>query len=331
MQTMLLLKLLSSLMVMVTLCSGIKIGYLGPEDYSLSATRLAIDDINADTALLPSNTLELISNTSITVGTNLTNFEVIKETSQLVSEGVVAVVGFDFSSVAKPASLVAQGLGVPLVSGSATSPVLSDEVRQFFYRTIGSDTTILEALGALMIHYQWFKFSMSTTDDSFGWDGANVLQRWANGNQRQITALKFLPLTATSNKILGLMNEIAATHTFIHVQHLYGAPATLAVSAAHSAGLHKKGTAMLATWMSGPLIRQKLINDAAFSYAMAGYIVTDFKSYTENGGQKGTDFKTRWEGLNSTLYPGAGICTYDVTLTSRICCLSKQLWAQLLS
>ena len=68
---------------------------------------------------------------------------------------------------------------------------------------------------------------------------------------------------------------------------------------------------MLATWMSGPLIRQRVLNDASFRNAMEGYLVADFRSYTERGGAKGAAFQTKWEGMNSTEYPGAGPGTYD--------------------
>lgn len=65
----------------------VKIGYLGQDDVSLSASRLAVADINGDGSLLASTTLELVSNTSIALSSNLTSFETVQEMAELVAAG----------------------------------------------------------------------------------------------------------------------------------------------------------------------------------------------------------------------------------------------------
>ena len=159
-----------------------------------------------------------------------------------------------------------------------------------------------------MKHYSWSKFSFTTIDDSFGRDGANAMQVWANANDASIIALKYVKTKSTYSESVALMSAVKATNAHIHIQHLYGDPATDIPLAAHSAGTHETGNAMLATWMSGNLVRQKVISEESFRVAMQGYLTIDFK---ENGGTKGANFQTRWENLDSSAYTGAGAGTYD--------------------
>jgi len=128
------------------------------------------------------------------------------------------------------------------------------------------------------------------------------MQAWANANKGEMVALRSIPSTAALSTLVQIMKLIKATGTHIHIRHMYGIVATNSVWAVDTAGMHRKGYALLMTSMSGLLGH----NDAAFQRAIQGYLVVNHKPCTESGGARGKNFQARWDALNTTLYPSAG-------------------------
>jgi len=66
-------------------------------------------------------------------------------TKKLINDDkVVAIIGCRLSSVTKLASAVAEKNGIPMICGSATSPLLTDRGFKWFWRTTPHDGTFIE-------------------------------------------------------------------------------------------------------------------------------------------------------------------------------------------
>ena len=82
---------------------------------------------------------------------------------------VVGVVGMSTSSTALKEAPFLNLFGIPLVSATATSPMLSDRTfRPNFLRTIPSDTVTGEAVAALLRKMEWSFVGIVFTDDAYG-------------------------------------------------------------------------------------------------------------------------------------------------------------------
>ena len=74
------------------------------------------------------------------------------------SDRVIAIAGCSCSGSTGAVSQLATNFKVPMVSGMATSPDLSDNVRHpYFSRVVPTDSKQAVALAALVEHYGWQK------------------------------------------------------------------------------------------------------------------------------------------------------------------------------
>ena len=122
----------------------VKIGHVGPLTGGIAhlgkdnenGARLALDEANAK---------------GLTIGGKKIKFELVAEDDQadpkvgttvaqkLIDAKVVGVVGHLNSGVTIPASVIYNAAGIPVISGSATNPKLTEQGNKATFRTVGRD------------------------------------------------------------------------------------------------------------------------------------------------------------------------------------------------
>eukprot|EP00966_Prymnesium_polylepis_P075967 1761194-Prymnesium_polylepis.1 len=112
-----------------------------------------------------------------------------------VGQGVHAIIGTGCSGAASTAAHVARGSSVPMISGSATSPSLSDgKAYPYFLRTIPSDafgaTAMVDVLQTL---WNYTSVALVHSTDSYGSGGANAFTRTAVASGLAIRTTQSFP------------------------------------------------------------------------------------------------------------------------------------------
>ena len=110
-------------------------------------------------------------------------------------QGVQAIIGTGCSGAGSTAAHVARGSSVPMISGSATSPALSDgKAYPYFLRTIPSDafgaTAMVDVLQTL---WNYSLVALVHSTDSYGSGGANAFARAAVASGLAIRTTQSFP------------------------------------------------------------------------------------------------------------------------------------------
>ena len=181
----------------------------------LSGHRIARDEINNRTDLLPGYHIELIVDTiedcsSLEAGVGLSNL--LKYTLNPPCRPVVAVAGLGCSSHTSVLSPVAGHDGFDLIQlSSANSPIFETQNNRFphLWRFLGSGIVYSDTVLAIMDHYNWTKIGIAyNMESSFDSETAKYLVQNLRSNSKMITfsigirgTRKFYLDTAISNII----------------------------------------------------------------------------------------------------------------------------------
>lgn len=153
------------------------VAHLGKDNEN--GVRLAIDQTNAN---------------PITIGGRRVTFALLSEDDQadpkvgttvaqkLVDEQVAAVIGHLNSGVSIPASEIYHKAGIPMISGSATNPTLTERGLRTVFRTVGRDDQQGPALAAYLAHALKAK-TVALIDDktAYGEGLANEVEKALKG------------------------------------------------------------------------------------------------------------------------------------------------------
>jgi ABC-type branched-subunit amino acid transport system substrate-binding protein len=159
----------------------IKIGGLFPLTGPLSfggvereaAFRMAIEEINEDSSLLPNtNITYLVRDTATDPATGVT------AAGELIAWGAVGLIGAASSSVSMA---VAGGPAltnkIPQISYSSTNALLSDKVTYpYFLRVVPPDSLQGVALANIVSKFGWDQVATLATSDDYGQGGINVFE-----------------------------------------------------------------------------------------------------------------------------------------------------------
>ncbi|KAI4341028.1 hypothetical protein MLD38_025803 [Melastoma candidum] len=134
------------------------------------AIRAAVDDVNADPAILAGTKLNLVQHDS-----NCSGFLGTVEALQLMEHDIVVLVGPQSSGIAHVVSHVVNEFHVPLLSFGATDPTLSSLQFPYFLRTTHSDYYQMNAVVDLVMYYGWREVIAIFVDDDYGRNGISAL------------------------------------------------------------------------------------------------------------------------------------------------------------
>ncbi|KAL4359695.1 hypothetical protein AHAS_Ahas08G0103100 [Arachis hypogaea] len=208
----------------------------------------AIDDVNANTSILPYTKLELVLH-----DTDCSRFLGIAEALQLMENDVVAVIGPQSSGIAHLISNVVNELHVPLLS-FATDPSLSSLQYPYFIRTMPSDCFQMYAIAELVDYYQWREVIAIYVDDDNGRNGISVLGNALAKKRAKISYKAAFPPGAAMSDISDLLNHVNLMESRIYVLHVNPDSGLSIFDIANKLGMISSGYMWIATdWLPSVL------------------------------------------------------------------------------
>ncbi|KQK17166.1 glutamate receptor 3.4 isoform X1 [Brachypodium distachyon] len=179
------------------------------------AIELAVDDVNADKAVLAGTKLNLI-----TQDTNCSGFLGTIEALQLMEKEVVAVIGPQSSGIGHVISHVVNELHVPLLSFAATDPTLSASEYPYFLRGTISDYFQMHAVASIVDYYQWKEVTAIFVDDDYGRGGVSALGDALAAKRARISYKAAIPPNSNTdviNDVLFRVNMMESRVLVVHV------------------------------------------------------------------------------------------------------------------
>lgn len=166
----------------------------------LEAFLFSVDQINANKSLLPNITLGVKAFDTCGDATTALNSAVKEfvlgskwhssdEKCVKHEQPVAGVIGPGYSYEAVHITPFLNLFEIPLISYSATSPDLSDKKKyNYFSRTAPSDVFQVPAIIDLLVHFNWTYVSILYTDESYGKEGYEYLEKTAKNKGRIIVS-----------------------------------------------------------------------------------------------------------------------------------------------
>ncbi|XP_044956995.1 glutamate receptor 3.5-like isoform X1 [Hordeum vulgare subsp. vulgare] len=179
------------------------------------AIELAVDDVNADRAVLAGTTLNLISQ-----DTNCSGFLGTIEALQLMEKNVVAVIGPQSSGIGHVISHVVNELHVPLLSFAATDPTLSASEYPYFLRSTISDYFEMHAVASIIDYYQWKEVTAIFVDDDYGRGGVSVLGDALGAKRARISHKAAIPPNSDTDLINDVLFRANMMESRVFVVHV---------------------------------------------------------------------------------------------------------------
>nr|UIS42914.1 taste receptor type 1 member 1 [Lophornis magnificus] len=180
--------------------------------YTLSqAMRFAVEEINNSSTLLPNVTLgyDIYDTCSEPANLHATLRALVQKDGREVEvlstfrdyePQAVAVIGPDCSDVALTTAAVLSVFLVPVISYEASSEVLSQKrLYPSFLRTIPSDGQQVKAIFQLMKHFGWNWVVLLGSNNAYGRDGLDALQKLLTENNMCVAYRSTLALNADAS------------------------------------------------------------------------------------------------------------------------------------
>ncbi len=203
----------------------------------------AIDQVNADQTILSGVKIEYVANTSVIHN----RFEALDAARwQIENYGVRVIIGPEQSRVAAHLAVYCGGRKVPLISPSATDPLLtSDAEYPFFARTALSDKFQSIVLLHMMKAFNWNRVAIIHSNDEFGRHGTLHFENVAGDNG--IDILRKYQITNTLRNINTTLVKMKDDNIKIFILNVQKADAGPIFYAARNAGLLNEGFVWIGT------------------------------------------------------------------------------------
>jgi hypothetical protein len=151
----------------------IRIGVLLQNPDRVASANTSLQVLNTTAGLLPPGiTIEAVyRSTRQPYTTSLAehSFTGLTAFRELAEAGVVAVIGPEWSSTSNHIAVLAQGYGIPIISPSATNPLLTTS--PYFSRVVPSDSQAGAAVFSMMSAFNWTRVVVFHGDDDYGRNG----------------------------------------------------------------------------------------------------------------------------------------------------------------
>ncbi|XP_072551960.1 extracellular calcium-sensing receptor-like [Salminus brasiliensis] len=184
--------------------------------------RLAIEEINNSSKLLPNHTLgfKIFDSCAYPLTAQRAALAVMNgpdEADRPMCSGtspMLAIIGESGSAESIVVSRILQPFRIPMISYSSSCACLSDK-RQFptFFRVIPSDAYQVKAIAKLLIHFNWSWIGVVRGDHEYGRFAIQGLLKELEGTGVCVAYQKIIPLLYTSQRgveIIRVMNSSSA-------------------------------------------------------------------------------------------------------------------------
>eukprot|EP00262_Sarcandra_glabra_P015704 TRINITY_DN4901_c0_g1_i1.p1 TRINITY_DN4901_c0_g1~~TRINITY_DN4901_c0_g1_i1.p1 ORF type:complete len:936 (-),score=151.05 TRINITY_DN4901_c0_g1_i1:98-2905(-) len=268
----------------------------------------AIEDVNANSSILPATRLDVIFQ-----DTNCSGFIGTIEALQLMEKNIVAIIGPQSSGIAHVISHVADELHVPLLSFGATDPTLAALQYPYFLRTTQSDLFQMNAVADLVELYGWREVIAIFVDDDYGRNGISALGDALAKKRSKISYKAPFPPGAGRSEINDLLVEVNLMESRVYIIHVNPESGLKIFSIAKYLGMMGSGYVWIATdWLPTVLDSSELSNPDTMNLLQG---VIAFRRHTPDSVLK-RRFTSRWNGLlkkgnTSSSLNAFGLYAYD--------------------
>ena len=283
--------------------SVIKLGGLFPLTGRLSAggvqreaaARIAIEEINANSEILPNTQLEwLVRDTATDPNTGATAAQ------ELIDQGVVGLIGAASSSVSMAIAAVAAQNQIPQISYSSTAADLSDKDQYpYFMRVVPPDSLQGIALAGIVKYFGWKEVATLATSDDYGQGGIKIFEDEAK--KQGITVLTSQKFAGEATDIKSQLLAIKDSGAHVIVLNVIVQDAVTVFSQAADAGITGEGWVWIGS--DGSTQEQVFANSTKIKDAMQGMIGT---RPNRGIGDVYEHFLDTWESKDPNEYAGAG-------------------------
>ena len=157
-----------------------------------------------------------------------------------------AIVGPEFSSVAAVVAPYCAGRHVPLISPSATDPLLSDTSQYpYFARTVSSDTLQGKALFSFLRAFNWTRVSILHSKDNYGRNGLLEFEKLAQ--RHGVNIIRKSEVSIALDNVNSSIQRLKEDRSKIQIVNVHRALGNRLIEGAFDAGMMGKGYAWLAT------------------------------------------------------------------------------------
>ena len=266
-----------------------------------AAARLAIVDINADTNILPSHSLTLLSKDT---GTDTTKGAAAATTA--VSEGAVGIIGAASSGVSQAVAKAVLAEKKPVVSYSSTAASLSNTTEYpNFARVAPPDSLQAAALAKILVKQNVTEIATLSTSDAYGKGGITELKAALPDTIKVATSQEFAP---SATDVSSQLQAIASSDATVVVLNVVIEDAKTVFSQAADAGVSAQdgyiwygtdGSVQVKVYQDDEgKINQDVIDAAGLIVGTRGYTNTSIAEYKA--------FIELWNMSDPNTYAGAG-------------------------
>ncbi|GLJ24186.1 hypothetical protein SUGI_0461310 [Cryptomeria japonica] len=250
-----------------------------------TAIDLAVEDVNNDPKLL--NGMRLLLHMRDGQRDSLRG---ARAAVNLLKGEAVAIIGPQTSQVAEFVSDVGDAANVPIVSFSATSPLLSNSRFPYFVRMAHSDALQMKAIAALVRLYGWRRIVVVYPDNDFGFGAVNSLNDALTDVGSEIEYRSSISPKATTEAIREELYKLNNMQSRVFVAHMNADLGLKLFAQAHEIGMMGSGYVWITTDGFASLLGT-LLNDSTMA-SMEG--IVGVKTYVPNS-KKLKDFSKRWK------------------------------------
>jgi len=160
---------------------------------------------------------------------------------------VIAIIGPQTSDVAEFVSHMGDAANVPIVSVSATSPLLSSHRFPYFVRVAHSDALQMKAIAAVVETYGWRRIVVIYPDNDFGSGAISSLCDALRDVDSEIEHRSPIPLTASREEIREELYKLNNMQSRVFVAHMNPALGLDLFAEAHAIGMIEAGYVWITT------------------------------------------------------------------------------------
>lgn len=214
----------------------------------------------------------------------------------LINNRVEAIIGPQTSIQAKFVAEIGNRTHIPIISFSATSPVLSSVRTPYFIRTTISDSSQAQAIAALVRSFGWSQLIPIFEDTDYGTGMIPYLIDAFQTTNARVPHRSMIPLSANDDQILTELYFLMTLQTRVFVVHASYSLVSRLLTKAKEIGMMKEGYAWIVTY---GLTDNFGVMDSSTLKAMHGVLTVNpyIPQYP--------DFNTKWKARQPQKDPAA--------------------------
>ncbi|KAF9289444.1 hypothetical protein BGZ68_009354 [Mortierella alpina] len=270
--------------------------------HGLTAIRLAVEDVNKQ-KIIPGINMSIIVRDSQepSLYSKTGGSAAIAGAGRLISAKVAGVIGDIRSDLTRYEALMTSSVRIPHCSYASDNPALSNrDEYSYFYRTIPTSLVLIDAVLSVVKSMGWKRIYLIRDSEYLGW--IDYFYKAADRMGIYIVAQETLatPGVTPDASFQSVKNTLRSSHARVQVVIAPSITQYNLVREMKNSGYFGPEYAWVTTNNIGPLLQQEKDVKAYDGLIMVdiGWDLQDYGPFQE--------FRSRWQKLDPTEYPGAG-------------------------